>query len=82
MEKFLFACVVALLSAFTTVMLMLSSVSEYVKTTEELLKVTEEMCEYNDIPWGDTICETDVWEDYCEARKSLGLNYLRHYSKR
>lgn len=55
---------------------------EYIRTSEELLWMIEEMCEQNDIPWGDTVCETDQWSDYCEARKALGLGYLKHYSKR
>lgn len=54
----------------------------YIKASEELLWMIEEMCEQNDIPWGDTVCETDVWEDYCDAREALGLGYLEHYSKR
>lgn len=54
----------------------------YIRTSEELLWTLEEMCEQNDLPWGDTICETDVWEDYCEAREDLGLKYFEHYSKR
>lgn len=54
----------------------------YIKTSEELLWTLEEMCEQNDLHWGDTICETDVWVDYCEARKNLGLDYFKHYSER
>lgn len=42
----------------------------------------EEMCDYHDIPWGDTVCEGDNWSNYCEARKALGLGYFEHYSKR
>lgn len=55
---------------------------EYIRTSEKLLWELEEMCEQHDIPWGDTICETDHWSDYCEARKNLGLNYFKHYSER
>ena len=51
---------------------------EYIRTSEELLWELEEMCEQHDIPWGDTICETDQWSDYCEAREALGLGYLEH----
>lgn len=54
----------------------------YIKTSEELLWMIEEMCEQNDLPWGDTVCETDQWSDYCEAREALGLGYLKHHSKR
>ena len=54
----------------------------YIKTSEELLWMLEEMCESNDLPWGDTVCETDAWSNYCEARENLGLDYLKHYSKR
>lgn len=52
----------------------------YIKASEELLWMIEEMCEQNDLPWGDTVCETDVWEDYCDAREALGIGYLKHYS--
>lgn len=55
---------------------------DYIRTSEELLWELEEMCEQHDIPWGDTVCEGDNWSDYCEARKSLGLNYFKHYSER
>lgn len=54
----------------------------YIKASEELLWMIEEICEQNDLPWGDTVCETDVWVDYCEARKNLGLDYFKHYSER
>lgn len=54
----------------------------YIRTSEELLWMIEEMCEQNDLPWGDTVCETDQWSDYCDARQQLGLNYFEHYSKR
>lgn len=54
----------------------------YIKASEELLWALEEMCEQNNLPWGDTICETDQWSNYCEARKNLGLNYFKHYSER
>ena len=52
----------------------------YIKTSEELLWMIEEMCEQNDISWGDTVCETDIWGDYCDAREALGIGYLKHYS--
>jgi hypothetical protein len=40
------------------------------------------MCEYHNIDWGDTVCEGDKWDEYCEARKNLGLDYFKHYSER
>lgn len=46
----------------------------YVDVTEELLKEVEEMCEYHDLEWGDTICETDLWEDYTDACKAIRIN--------
>jgi hypothetical protein len=55
---------------------------DYIRTSEELLWELEEMCEYHNIDWGDTVCEGDNWSNYCEARKALGLGYLKHYSKR
>lgn len=55
---------------------------EYIRTSEELLWELEEMCESHGLDWGDTVCEGDVWDEYCEARKNLGLDYLKHYSKR
>ena len=54
----------------------------YIKTSEELLWTLEEMCEQNDLPWGDTVCETDAWSDYCDAREALDLGYLPHYTER
>lgn len=55
---------------------------DYIRTSEELLWELEEMCEQHDIPWGDTVCEGDAWDEYCEARKNLGLDYFKHYSER
>jgi hypothetical protein len=56
-------------------------VEEYIKVTDELLWMLEETDEYHGIDWGDTVCESDVWCDFCDAREALGLNYLEHYSK-
>lgn len=67
---------------FVSLMAMEKSYKEYVRTSEELLMALEEICEQHDIHWGDTICETDQWSDYCKAREALGLKYLEHYSKR
>lgn len=52
---------------------------EYVRTSEELLWELEEICEQHDIPWGDTICEGCIWEDYNSARVNLGLGELEYY---
>ena len=83
MKKYLFVvlttivCTLAISSVPVTTLY-----KNYIKTSEELLWNLEEMCELNDIPWGDTICETDAWADYCESREALGLGYLEHHSKR
>lgn len=79
--KRLFIIIVAIIVAMSCT----SSVvlyHNYIKASEELLWTLEETCEQNDLPWGDTICETDQWTDYCEAREALGLKCLEHYSKR
>lgn len=55
---------------------------EYVRTSEELLWKLEELCELQGIYWEDTVCESDVWEDYCDAREELNLGYLVHYSNK
>ena len=52
---------------------------EYINTSEALLRDLEELCEINDIPWGDTICEGDSWSDYTDARVNLGLGELPYY---
>lgn len=52
---------------------------DYIRTSEELLWMLEEICEQNGMPWGDTVCETDVWADYTEARHTLGLGDLPYY---
>lgn len=52
---------------------------EYVRTSEELLWELERMCEQNGLPWGDTICEGCIWEDYNSARVNLGLGELEYY---
>lgn len=77
------AMVVAIIATgYSTTVAVQKAYEEYVRTSEELLMEIEEMCDYHDIPWGDTVCEGNTWEEYCEAREALGLGYLEHYSKR
>ena len=58
------AMVVAIIATgYSTTVAVQKAYEEYVRTSEELLMALEEMCEQNDLHWGDTICETDVWED-------------------
>lgn len=54
---------------------------DYNKATDRLLNLLEETDELNDIPWGDTVCETNAWADFCEAREKVGLGYLEYYGK-
>lgn len=82
MKKFMIIATIIVAGIIGANIYVKSLYEDYIRTSEELLWTLEEMCEQNDLPWGDTICETDVWEDYCEARKNLGLNYFKHYSKR
>ena len=82
MKKILIIAAIAVVGIIGANIYVKSLYVNYIKTSEELLWTLEEMCEQNDLPWGDTICETDQWSDYCEARKNLGLNYLKHYSER
>lgn len=69
---------ISLVSAIVTVL----RYEKYVKTSQELLWDLEALCEAHDIDWGDTICEGDSWDNYCDARKDLGMDYLQHHSKR
>lgn len=82
MKKILIIAAIAIVSIIGANIYVKSLYEDYIRTSEELLWELEEMCESHDIPWGDTICETDVWEDYCEAREALSPGYLDHYSKK
>lgn len=82
MKKILIIATIAVAGIIGANIYVKSLYEDYIRTSEELLWELEEMCEQHDIPWGDTICETDMWEDYCEARKNLGLGYFKHYSER
>lgn len=83
MKKYIFVVITAIISIVLTGAMSTNKLYiNYIKTSEELLWMLEEMCESNDLPWGDTVCETDAWSNYCEARENLGLGYLKHYSKR
>ena len=82
MKKILIIAAIAVAGIIGANIYVKSLYEEYIRTSEELLWELEELCEQSDLPWGDTICETDVWEDYCEAREALGLKCLEHYSKR
>ena len=72
MKKALILTAIAVVGIIGANLYVKSLYENYIKTSEELLWTLEEMCEQNDLPW----------EDYCEARKNLGLNYFKHYSKR
>lgn len=82
MKKFLIIVAIAIVGIISANIYVKSLYEDYIRTSEELLWELEEMCEQHDIPWGDTVCEGDNWSNYCEARKALGLGYLKHYSKR
>lgn len=82
MKKILIIAAIAVAGIFGANIYVKTLYEDYIRTSEELLWELEEMCEQHDIPWGDTVCEGDTWEEYCEARKALGLGYLEHYSKR
>lgn len=55
---------------------------EYIRTSEKLLWELEELCESEGIYWGDTVVEGDTFDEYLEARESLGLGYFKHYSEK
>lgn len=82
MKKFMIIATIIVAGIIGANIYVKSLYEDYIKTSEELLWMIEEMCEQNNLPWGDTVCETDQWSDYCEAREALGLGYLEHYSKR
>jgi hypothetical protein len=82
MKKILIIAAIAVAGIIGANIYVKSLYEEYIRTSEELLWEIEEMCEYHGCPWGDTVCEGNTWEEYCEARKALGLKYLEHYSKR
>lgn len=77
--------IISILAIIASIGAMLYSTSvekkyqEYIRTSEELLMDLERICEINDIPWGDTICEGDSWEDYTNARFNLELGELPYY---
>lgn len=82
MKKFIIVATLVIIGIISANIYVKSLYRTYIRTSEELLWNLEEMCELNDIPWSDTICETDAWANYCDAREALGLGYLEHYSKR
>ena len=73
------ATVTTIISGFLTSLAFENYYEEYHEATDNLLMMLEETDELNGIPWGDTICETDVWEEFCEAREKIGLGYLDYY---
>lgn len=82
MKKILIIATIAVAGIIGANIYVKSLYEDYIRTSEELLWEIEEMCEYHNIDWGDTVCEGGKWDEYCEARKALGLKYLEHYSKR
>lgn len=75
------ATVTTLISGFLISLAFENYYKEYHNATDKLLNLLEETDELNDIPWGDTVCETDVWENFCETREKVGLGYLEYYGK-
>ena len=75
------AIVTTIISGFLISLAFENYYEDYNKATDRLLNLLEETDELNDIPWGDTICETDTWEEFCEAREKVGLGYLEYYGK-
>lgn len=82
MKKFIIIAIFAIVGIIGANIYVKSLYENYIRTSEELLWDLEAMCEEHNIDWGDTICETDAWSNYCDARKNLGLEYLKHHSKR
>ena len=82
MKKVLIIATIAVAGIIGANIYVKSLYEDYIRTSEELLWELEEMCESHGLDWGDTVCEGDKWDEYCEARKNLGLDYLKHYSKR
>lgn len=82
MKKFLIITAIVVVGIISANIYVKSLYENYIRTSEELLWELEEMCESHDIDWGDTVCEGDVWENYIDARKALGLGYFEHYSNR
>ena len=82
MKKILIIATIAVAGIIGANIYVKSLYEDYIRTSEELLWELEEMCEQHNIPWGDTVCEGNTWEEYCEARKALGLGYFEHHSKR
>jgi hypothetical protein len=78
MKKILIIAAIAVAGIIGANIYVKSLYEEYIRTSEELLMEIEEMCDYHDIPWGDTVCEGNTWEEYCEAREALGLRYLEY----
>lgn len=76
----------ALVSIVATYCITLKEVNKkyeyYIHTSEELLWEIEEMNEYHNIDWGDTVCEGINWDEYCNARESLGLDYLVYWGEK
>ena len=82
MKKVLIIAAIAVTGIIGANIYVKSLYEDYIRTSEELLWELEEMCEYHGLDWGDTVCEGDAWSNYCEARRNLGLDYFKHYSKR
>lgn len=55
---------------------------KYIIATDELLWEIEEMCEYHNINWGDTVCEGNNWDNFCEIRSLVGLEPLVYWGKK
>jgi uncharacterized ion transporter superfamily protein YfcC len=90
MKKYIILLISVVITAVITYIITSNSVEEkskdvfveYIKATDELLWEIEEMCNYHNIDWGDTVCEGDNWDNFCEIRSLVGLEPLVHWSEK
>lgn len=54
-------------------LVVIKTYQEYVYNTQRLLEEIEMVCEDNDLPWGDTICEGDNWSDYIDSCRKIRI---------
>lgn len=74
MKRILIILLIEILATTTICSLIVTSHHrKYVEVTERLLEDLEIMCEDNNLPWGDTICEGDSWSDYVDACKKIRI---------
>lgn len=51
-------------------------VETYIQKTDKLLEEVEFMCRDTELSWGETVCKSNTWDEFLNARFDIDLGDL------